>query len=72
MVVHTCNPSNGEAEVGGSQVQGQPELYRELVSQKQKRKEEEEEEEEEEGEKRPLWVAYPLWGMLGSSTRDLQ
>jgi hypothetical protein len=26
MVVHTCNPSTGEAEAGGSWVWGQPEL----------------------------------------------
>jgi hypothetical protein len=27
MVVHTSNPSTAEDEVGGTQVQGQPELY---------------------------------------------
>jgi hypothetical protein len=28
MVVHVCNHSTGEAEVGGSRVQGPPELHR--------------------------------------------
>jgi hypothetical protein len=26
LMAHTCNPSTGEAETGGSQIQGQPEL----------------------------------------------
>jgi hypothetical protein len=35
MVVHTCNPSTREAEVGGSRVQSQPGLHRKSLSQKQ-------------------------------------
>jgi hypothetical protein len=34
MVVHTCNPSNKEAEIGGSRVPGQPELHSKTLSQK--------------------------------------
>jgi hypothetical protein len=33
-VLHTCNPSTHEAEAGGSQVPGQPELPSETLSQK--------------------------------------
>jgi hypothetical protein len=33
VVVHSCNPSTQEAEAGGWQVQGQPELQSETVSQ---------------------------------------
>ena len=32
MVVHTCNPSTGEAETGGSQVRGQPQQFSEALS----------------------------------------
>jgi hypothetical protein len=34
MVVYICNPSNWRAEVGGSQVQNQPGVHREILSQK--------------------------------------
>jgi hypothetical protein len=37
MVVYTYNLSTGEAEGGGLQVQGQPRLHREILSQKEKR-----------------------------------
>jgi hypothetical protein len=32
MVAHTCNPSTGEAKVGGLQVQGQTGLYSEALA----------------------------------------
>lgn len=35
IVVHTCNPSTPKAGAGGSQVQGQPGLRRDPVSQRQ-------------------------------------
>jgi hypothetical protein len=35
-VVHACNPSTGDAEAGGSGVQGQPGLNNEILSQKTK------------------------------------
>jgi hypothetical protein len=35
VVVHVYNPSIGKPEVGGSQVWGQPELYRETLYQKE-------------------------------------
>jgi hypothetical protein len=38
VVVHTYNPSNQEAEAGGSRVLGQPELHSETLSQKIKLK----------------------------------
>ena len=31
MVAHTCNPSTWEAETGGSQVRGQPQLLSETL-----------------------------------------
>ena len=31
MVAHTCNPSTWEAETGGSQVRGQPQLLSEAL-----------------------------------------
>jgi hypothetical protein len=34
VVVHACNPSTKEAEVGGSRVAGQPGLHMETLSQK--------------------------------------
>jgi hypothetical protein len=37
-VVHVCNPNTQEAEARGSQVQGQPELLSETLSQKNKTK----------------------------------
>jgi hypothetical protein len=37
MVVHACNSSTWEAEVGGSQVQGQPALYRETLTLKKQK-----------------------------------
>jgi hypothetical protein len=36
MVANTCNPSTGEAEAGGSQVQGQPGLHSKTLSQQNK------------------------------------
>jgi hypothetical protein len=38
MVVFTCNPSTQEAKAGELQVQGQPGLYKETLSQKKERK----------------------------------
>jgi hypothetical protein len=35
MVVHACNPSNQEAEAGGSWVQGQPGLNSKTLSPKE-------------------------------------
>jgi hypothetical protein len=35
-LANAYNPSNGKAEAGGSQVQGQPELYGKALSQKSK------------------------------------
>lgn len=41
MVVHTCNHSTQEVEIGGlSQVRGQPETYSKTLSQKTKTKKE--------------------------------
>jgi hypothetical protein len=38
IVVHTCNPSSGETEAGGSLVQGQLELHSKTLTQKKKKK----------------------------------
>jgi hypothetical protein len=37
VVANTCNPSNWEAEVGGSWVEGQPGLHSKILSQKEKK-----------------------------------
>jgi hypothetical protein len=39
MVVHTCNLSAQEAEAGGSQIWGQPELHSKTLSKKKKENE---------------------------------
>jgi hypothetical protein len=39
LLVYTCNSSTWEAETGGLQIQGQPGLHSESLSQKKKRKE---------------------------------
>jgi hypothetical protein len=41
MVVHTCNLSAQEAEAGGSQIWGQPELHSKTLSKKKKKMSEE-------------------------------